>query len=291
MQGTGRYSQFARRAMMGARQCAYEQQHAALDTSHLLVGMLRAEGCVGQRVLHDLGLHGDTAEHAVALLHLRRYENALDPIPMTGALRAALTFAVEESQTLRHGYIGTEHLLLGISRTGNGAAQDILVASEISLEEIRWWVQRIVEAGQTEIGLERALRTARPSELTRRVLSRAALLTAEMQQTETTLLHFVMALTQELRSPAGRLLRSAGLDDDQLAWDTVIRSVPSSADDLEEVLDDAVFAAERLGDHYTGTDHILLVLTENRHGVRLLQRYGVDVDALQTQARAALRGR
>ncbi len=290
MQGTGRYSQYARRAMMQARQCAQEQQHAAVDTSHLLVGLLRAEGCFAQRALTGLGLQRSSAEHAVALLHLRRYQSAIDPIPMTGALRAALTFAVEEAQAFDHAYVGTEHLLLGLARAGSGAAQDILQASEIDCETIRHEVRRLVEEGETEIALERAQRAARLSELSRRVISRASLIAAETQQPEATLLHLVMALVQEKRSPAGQILRDCGLDEDQIAWDAVIGIVPSSPDDLETVLDDAVFAAERLGDHYTGTDHIVLVLGQNRHGARLLRRYGVDTDALQRRIRAILRG-
>ncbi|MBN2472600.1 MAG: hypothetical protein JXN59_17880 [Anaerolineae bacterium] len=289
MQGTGQYSQYARRAMMQARQCAQEQQHAAVDTSHLLVGVLRAEGSLGQRILAALGLKRDTAEHAVALLHLRRYQDSVDTIPMSGALRTALSFAVEEAQALDHAYIGTEHLLLGISRTGNGAAQEILQASEINCDAIRQQVRQVIEQGETEIALERALRMARLSELSRRVLSRATLLAAEMQQPEPTLLHLVMALVQEKRSPAGRILQDCGLDEDQIAWDAVTGIVASSPDDLEAVLDDAVFAAERMGDHYTGTDHIVLVLGQNRHGTRLLRRYGVDTDRLQSRIRAILR--
>lgn len=286
MQASGRYSQCARRAMMQARAVAKDQHHASVDTSHLLAGIMRAEGCIGLRVLERLGLSQETVEHAVALLHLHRYKEELHVIPMSSALRAALTFAVEEANALDHHYVGTEHLLLGMARCASGAAKDILQASEITFDQLRRQVQLEVEAGESEIGLERALRVVRLSELSRRVISRAHLLAEDMHQEQTTLLHLMMALAQEKRSPAGRLLRECGLDEDQLAWDTATSAVPSSADDMEELLDDAVFAAERLGSHYTGTDHLVLVLCQNRHGKRALARYGVNANTLQTCIKA-----
>lgn len=289
MQASVRYSQYARRAMMQARTVAQNQYHAAVDTSHLLVGILRAEGCIGQRVLQELGLNRESAEHALALLHLHRYRDVLAGIPMSSALRAALSFAVEESQALTQSYIGTEHLLLGVARCTSGAAQEILQASEISCEDLRLYVQEVVDSGESEIGIERALRVARLSELSRRVISRANLLAEDMHQEQATLLHLVMALAQEARSPAGQLLHRCGLDEDQLAWDTVTSAVSSSPEEMEELLDDAVFAAERVGSHYTGTDHIVLALGQSRHGKRVLTRYGVDAKRLQSEIRALLR--
>ncbi|GAB4574153.1 MAG: hypothetical protein Kow0077_19260 [Anaerolineae bacterium] len=289
MQGSGRYSQYARRAMMQARLCAHEQRHTLVDTSHLLVGVLRVEGCIGQQVLKELGLTRETAEHAVALLHLRRPAESFDPAPMSPALRAALTYAVEESGALGHHYVGTEHLLLGIARSGSGAAQDILQASAIGFDQLRRQVRRTIGEGQTEIGMERALRMARLSELTRRVLNRAAQVAREMHAPRAGLVHLVLALGQEQRSPAGQMLRECGLDADQLVWDLATGALESSPAEFEEVLDDAVLTAERLGSHYTGTDHIVLALTLNRHGMRLLTRYNVDLFCLQHRATSQIR--
>jgi ATP-dependent Clp protease ATP-binding subunit ClpA len=272
--------------MIQARQCARDRQHTTVDTSHLLVGMLRVEGCLGQRVLSGLGLTRDAAENALALLHLRRYYDSADPIPTSGPLRAALTFAVEEAQALGHSYIGTEHLLLGLARSGSGAAQDILEANDLTADQLRREVMKILQEGETEIALERALRTARLSAILQAVISRAAVIAAEMNQTEPTLLHVLMALAQDTRSLAGQLLRACGLDEDRLAWDAATGVSDAGSGALEDVLDDAVLAAEQLGDSHVGTDHIVHVLARGRLGARTLARYGVDLALLQRRCKA-----
>jgi ATP-dependent Clp protease ATP-binding subunit ClpA len=278
---SGRYSQHARRAMMQARQCAQYERHSMVDTSHLLVGIMRAEGCLGQRVLLELGMDCQDIERRIVMLHRPQARADTTAPPMSRALRTTLAFAVEESGSLGHHYIGTEHLLLGLARGGGGAAEQLLHSASVSLDQIRRQIRRVLQKGETEIGLERALRMARLSELSRRVLSRAALIAEDMHQPTVDLMHLILALTQETRSPAGRLLKQCGLDEARMISDT---AWPRRANDnlLEEVLDEAVLLAERMGSHYTGTDHIILVLAVNRHGMRLLVQYGVDIPLLTT---------
>jgi ATP-dependent Clp protease ATP-binding subunit ClpA len=283
----GRYSQHARRAMMQARLFAREKEHSILDTSHLLVGILRAEGSLGYRVLQDLNMDLTTAELRTATLHKQHHEPS-DTVMMSQALRTTLTFAVEESQALGHHYIGTEHLLLGLARGGGGAAQPLLHTYAISLDQLRRQVRRVLQAGETEIGLERDKRMARLSELSRRVLNRALLIAEEMEQPDVDLMHLVLALADERRSPSGRVLRQCGLDAERLRIATADLR-PSNSEALEEVLDEAVLSAERLGSHYTGTDHIVLTLAHDRRGGRLLGQYGVDLLQLMEEMENLMR--
>jgi ATP-dependent Clp protease ATP-binding subunit ClpA len=289
MQISGRYSQHARRAMMQARLCAQHEQHNMVDTSHLLVGILRAEGCIGFRVLQDLGLNRRQVESSIRPLHrLRPAHMESNSLPMSRALRSTLTFAVEESQALGHHYIGTEHLLLGLARGGGGAAQTMLHGASISLDQIRRQVRRVIQEGATEIGLERAIRMARLSELSRRVLNRAALIADDMQQPNVDLAHLILALAQESRSPSGQVLIDCGLKPNQLMAEATWPHAATYAL-LEDILDEAVLYAERMGSHYTGTDHIVLVLAQNRHSARLLTRYGVDLRQLTREMHRIMR--
>lgn len=290
MTTSGRYSQHARRAMMYARLLARDGRHSAVDTSHLLVGILRTEGSLGHRVLTDLNMDPLAAERQVAALHPQRDEAPnTTQIPMSQALRATLALAVEESQLLGHHYIGTEHLLLGLARGGGGAAQALLHEHAISLDQLRRQVRRVMQAGQTEIGLERAVRMARLSELSRRVLNRAALIAQEMDHAQVDLMHLVLALAREGRSPAGQALRACGLDEEELARATLRRRRLRAVGELEDVLDEAVLYAERSGSHYTGTDHIVVTLATDWRGARLLSMYGVDVRQLRERAEGLMR--
>lgn len=291
-----RYSQHARRAMMEARQCAFNCRHSVVDTSHLLLGILQADGSIGQQALHELDLLAAQVQPVIETLHTRHdpdaavFKMTLSDLQTTRALRATLTYAVAESQAFEHEYIGTEHLLLGLARGGGGVAPQILGENAISMDRLRRQVCRMMQAGETEIGLERALRTARLSELSRRVLIRASLLAEEASAPSVNLAHLTLALVQERRSPAGRLLTRCGLNLEHLtaeaAWP---RSTGAGPHILEDLLDEAVLYAERLGSHYTGTDHLVAVLVQNRHGSRLLAEYGVSLHQLSHAIDALLR--
>ncbi len=287
MRISGRYSQHARRAMMHTRLFAREHDHNVIDTSHLLVGILRAEGSIGQRVLADLDMDRATAELRTATLH-KDHRADVTTAPMSDDLRATLTYAVEESQALGHHYIGTEHLLLGLARGGGGAAEPLLHTYTIGLDQLRRQVWRMLQAGQTEIGLERDKRLARLSELSRRVLVRASLIAEDFEQEQVDLMHLVLALADERRSPAGRLLHRCGLEVERLR-DVAARPRLFNNEAMENVIDEAVRAAERLGNHYTGSDHLVLTLAHDRRGGRLLGQYGVDLLMLMEEMENLMR--
>jgi len=289
MEITGHYSHHARRAMLQARACARQQRHALLDTGHLLVGILRAEGSLGQRVLRELALNPEDAEHRLAKQHPHARQLPAD-LPFSDALQDTLRFAAEESHLLGHHYIGTEHLLLGLVRSGGGSARPILHASAISLDQIRRQVRRVWQEGQTEIGLEKGLRLARLSELSRRVLSRANMIADDYDQHPVDLMHLLLALAQEKRSPGALTLPRCGLNQTALQ-DALRRPHLSTATHLEEVLDEAVFYAEQMGSHYTGTDHIIMALARHERGMWLLLKFRVDVERLQREVTQLLHPR
>lgn len=289
MEISGRFSQHARRAMMQARQCAVDQRHTVVDTSHLLVGILHAEGSIGQRVLLELNLTPAAIETQIGPLHPRSPRPRLDQ-PMTVALQATLRYAVDESQSLGGHYIGTEHLLLGLARGGEGQARPLLHGATISLDQLRRQVRRVLQAGETEIGLEKAVRLARLSELTRRVLSRASLIADDLGQNPVDLVHLLLALARETRSPAGQILHTCGLNVPALE-EAARQRRRSSPNSLEEVLDEAVYCAERAGSHYTGTDHLILTLTQHPLGMDLLEYFDVDVRRLRHTVETLLQNR
>ncbi|MBC7294271.1 MAG: NDP-hexose 4-ketoreductase, partial [Thermoleophilia bacterium] len=68
----------------------------------------------------------------------------------TERARQVIVLAQEEARMLRHNYIGTEHLLLGLLREADGVAARVLSSLEVSLEEVRGEVARIVGEGEQE---------------------------------------------------------------------------------------------------------------------------------------------
>ncbi len=287
MAQTGRYSHFARRALMAARELAKRHHHIEVDTDHLLAGILRNEGSVGYSILRELHLSPDHVESIIATLHPVADEPP-NPLEMTTALRDALDLAVDEARWLGHHYIGTEHLLLGIARGGQGKAPDVLRLCEVSPDGIRRRVRRLIQSGVLEIDIESAKRMARMSELSRRVLNSAEQLAEQYGHREVSLTHLLLALAREHRSACSRVLRECGLDEDAIEAQLSGQYAASSGGSLEGVLDLAVDKADSLGTHYTGTDHILLAVCTHPRGIRLLQRYGVDPAAVEKAVKELL---
>jgi ATP-dependent Clp protease ATP-binding subunit ClpC len=279
-----RYSQHARRALAHARLLAQDYQHEAVDTDHLLVGILRERGSLGSQVLTDLAIDARRAELQVRVLH-GMADPLVAPSDLTDALRRVLALSVEESRWFGHHYIGTEHLLLALARNREGGASTLLRTLAISSDQIRRRVRLLLSDGVTELSIEAAKRTARFSELSRRVLNAADQLAAqgaEQNQSHPTagLAHALLVLARERRSGVSRILRECGLD--ETALDAALKTANAEQDvtHLEEVIDHAVNRADQLGMRYTGTDHILLAFAEHPHGAALLRQYRVNVDQL-----------
>lgn len=254
----------------------------AVDTDHLLVGVLREKGSLGSRVLVDLHVDGGQAEAQVRALH-QPVESLGLAFDLTEASRRVLIIAADVSRWFGHRYIGTEHLLLALVRSREGGVCDLLRALAISPDQIRWQARRLLRGGMTELDLEAAKRTARLSELSRRVLNAARQLASQEEGQPLALDHLLLVLAQERRSAASRRLRDCGFN--QAALDAAREQDPSGDHAgpetlVEEVIDQAVDRANRLGTHYTGTDHLLLALAENPYGAALLRQCGVDVERL-----------
>jgi len=164
-----------------------------------------------------------------------------------------------------------------LARSREGGATNLLRALTISPDQIRRRVRLLLNDGMTELSLEAAKRTARLSELSRRVLNAAEqLASAENEHQPTRLDHLLLVLAHERRSMSSRILRECGLDLPKLEAVLLNKKDDGLHEAIvEEVIDQAVDRADQLGTHYTGTDHILLALAQNPVGDQLLAQVGV----------------
>lgn len=277
-----RYSQHARRALNQARLLARDFQHRAVDTDHLLVGILREGSSLGAQVLGELEVDVRRAELEVRVLH-EVVDLLVTPLKLTEELYRVLALSAEESRWFGHHYVGTEHLLLAVARQREGGAGALLRTLGISGDQIRRRVRLLLNDGVTELSIEAAKRTARLSELSRRVLNAASQLAAPDNTHAAGIEHLLIVLAHERRSVASRLLRDSGLDVAGVEAALVNahpEALAHSQAVLEDVIDHAVDRADQLGMHYTGTEHMLLALAENAHGAKLLQAHGVTLQDL-----------
>ncbi|MEL6407306.1 MAG: Clp protease N-terminal domain-containing protein [Chloroflexota bacterium] len=272
-----RYSHHARRALHHTSQLTAEFGHATQDTAHLLVGVLMSAGSLGAQVLeiYDIPI-------PVAQVYLKRLQPAVETPPrrppMTESLEKALDIAADEASSLGSHYIGTEHFLLGITRTNLGNAIDLLKLVDMTPEQLRRRLRHVISDGQAEWSLETVRANARLSELSRRVLNAAEQLAIKLDHPVIGIGHLLVALARERRGSTSTFLKQSGLDMDTV--DGVVAKRQGLVS-LEDVLTEAINQAEKFGSHYLGADHILLAMTLNEKTVALLQAQNVSVDKVR----------
>ena len=139
-----RFTQRARRVLSLAHEEAERLHHNYIGTEHLLMGLMREEGGVAGRVLRELGLETARVKEMVERLTGvgRDTSGRIDLAPAT---EQVLQVAIEEARRMGHHYIGTEHLLLGMVRQGEGVGLEVLRRLGITPEQIRRQTRRILQ--------------------------------------------------------------------------------------------------------------------------------------------------
>lgn len=150
-----RFTQRARRVLSLAHEEAERMHHNYIGTEHLLLGLIREEGGVAGRVLRELGLEPPRVKEMVErLTGIGRHTGGR--IGLAPGTEQVLQLAVEEARKMGHHYIGTEHLLLGMVRQGEGVGLDVLRRLGVTPEQIRRQTRRILQETPTRRSGERA---------------------------------------------------------------------------------------------------------------------------------------
>jgi len=120
-----------------AQEEAQRFQHNYIGTEHLLLGLVREGEGVAAKVLEDLGVELIQVRSAVEFIINRGDRIVLGEIGLTPRAKKVIELAVDEARRLNHHYIGTEHILLGLVREGEGIAAGVLESQGVNLEKVR----------------------------------------------------------------------------------------------------------------------------------------------------------
>lgn len=120
-----------------AQEEAQRFQHNYIGTEHLLLGLVREGEGVAAKVLSNLGVELNKVRSAVEFIIGRGDRIVLGEIGLTPRAKKVIELAVDEARRLNHHYIGTEHLLLGLVREGEGIAAGVLESLGVNLEKVR----------------------------------------------------------------------------------------------------------------------------------------------------------
>ncbi len=144
------FTERARKALTLAQEEARTLLHPSIGTEHLLLGLMRVEDCVGAKALVNMGVNMDQLRKALhGIMAHAEHERTQEVGPhkeihemgagmgLTPRAKKAMELAVREAKRLRHHYIGTEHLLLGLICEGEGIAAKALALFGVTLVAAR----------------------------------------------------------------------------------------------------------------------------------------------------------
>jgi ATP-dependent Clp protease ATP-binding subunit ClpC len=145
-----RFTDRARRVVVLAQEEAARLNHNYIGTEHLLLGLLQEGDGVAARALESLGISLEAARQQVGEIIGRGKKSPSGHIPFTPRAKKVLELSLRESRQLGHSYIGTEHILLGLIREGEGVAAQVLGRLGADQNRVRRQVIELLHGGQGE---------------------------------------------------------------------------------------------------------------------------------------------
>ncbi len=139
-----KFSERARRVLSLAQEEAQRFNHNYIGTEHILLGLVRETEGVAARVLSNLGVELGKVRSAVEFIIGKGERHTPGEIGLTPRAKKVIELAVDEARRLNHHYIGTEHILIGLMREGEGVAAGVLESLGVSLDKVRAETSRIL---------------------------------------------------------------------------------------------------------------------------------------------------
>ena len=139
-----RFTDRARRVVVLAQEEARMLNHNYIGTEHILLGLIHEGEGVAAKALESLGISLDAVRQQVEEIIGQGQQTPSGHIPFTPRAKKVLELTRREAEQLGHNYIGTEHILLGLIREGNGVAAQVLVMLGADLNRVRLTVIQLL---------------------------------------------------------------------------------------------------------------------------------------------------
>lgn len=260
-----KFDEQARSALQHAHEEAQRLQHNYIGTEHLLVGLIRDETNAAATILRNMNVDIVEVRNAVEFL-ISGGDRILTrpPIGLTPRSKKVIELSVDEARRLNHSYIGTEHLLLGMIREGEGIAAGVLESLGAHLEKARTATFQTLSLGtrptpnvSTSTPLEQSASTPTPEQL-EQSMNPSVPETAEATGPRKS----AFVQTKSIKPYAGYPF----------------------TEQAHTILERAREEALRFSHNYIGTEHLLLGMVREGEGVAgaVLQNLGVDLNRVRS---------
>ena len=236
-----------------AQEEARRFQHHYIGTEHLLLGLTHQGDSVAARVLANLGVELNQVQKAVEFIIGRGDRIVLGEVGLTPRAKKVIELAIDEARRLNHQYIGTEHLLLGLVREGEGIAAGVLNSLGVTLEKARTQTIQVLSSMPPH--------TDQPPLASRQYWSRSGY------------------QSQNIPYPTP--------NPEPLKIGNTVKSLaqnPAFSPELLKVLGYVQEETERFQHNYIGTEHLLLGLMHDTEGnaTKVLNKLGVELDKVRS---------
>jgi len=288
-----KFTERARKVLSLAQEEAQRFQHNYIGTEHLLLGLVREGDGVAARVLNNMGVELIKVRSAVEFIIGRGDRIVLGEIGLTPRAKKVIELAVDEARRLNHHYIGTEHLLLGLVREGEGIAAGVLANLGINLEKVRTQTIQVLSQSSPAEATGIVISTPTRTEAAKKVLSLAEEEAHIFQHDYIGTEHLLLGLVREGDGVAATTLSKLGVEPDKLR--DAVKVIVKQGDDIgygkltftkraAEVIANASFEARQLKHDYIGTEHILLSLVHADESIAqaILQSMGLKMEQVRT---------
>src|SRR6202522_705757 len=143
-----RFTDRARRVVVLAQEEARMLNHNYIGTEHILLGLIHEGEGVAAKALESLGISLEAVRQQVEEIIGQGQQAPSGHIPFTPRAKKVLELSLREALQLGHNYIGTEHILLGLIREGDGVAAQVLVKLGADLNRVRQQVIQLLSGYQ-----------------------------------------------------------------------------------------------------------------------------------------------
>ncbi|WHY77715.1 ATP-dependent protease ATP-binding subunit ClpC [Neobacillus sp. WH10] len=144
----GRFTERAQKVLALAQEEAIRLGHNNIGTEHILLGLVREGEGIAAKALYGLGLGSDKIQKEVENLIGKGQENS-QTIHYTPRAKKVIELSMDEARKLGHSYVGTEHILLGLIREGEGVAARVLNNLGVSLNKARQQVLQLLGSNES----------------------------------------------------------------------------------------------------------------------------------------------
>jgi ATP-dependent Clp protease ATP-binding subunit ClpC len=159
-----RFTERARKVIILAKEEARRFNHDYIGTEHILLGLIREGEGVAAAVLQKMGVSLENIRLEIEkLVQPGPTTQIIGDIPFTPRAKKALELSAEEARSLGHNYIGTEHLLLGLIKEGEGIASQVLLNLGLDLNTVRAEVMELLGSALPGFGSSQQPKTKTPA--------------------------------------------------------------------------------------------------------------------------------